>query len=327
MKPTTDNILWQNIQRRLDNSPLAWRERIAGFGQMAARDRRASGRTWTDQEVFEALVLAVLSSNADWSKVESVLPELSTLFHRFDPADYATLSDTHVETEFVPWFVARKAGSMTLKRNLVYLIQAARKLERYSRTHGSADSYFTAIVHRSQGDPKRAALLLGSDPSYKLPSIGVPLAAETLRNLGYDVAKPDRHIMRAVGCFGLADFGVWSADESLRSGTKAPNPSCARQMAAMTAVEELAHNVQEQVILVDTAIWLLCAKSGLNLSNADLAQFASTTTDGLAALIESWMQEDPTEQHETFDHLVRGLNENRRGGREMFPTALKGKTW
>ena len=327
MKRTTDNFLWQNIQRRLDSSPLPWRERIAGFGQMEARDRRAASGTWTDQEVFKALVLAVLSSNTDWSKVESVLPELPTLFHHFDPADYAILTDTQVETELVPWFVARKAGSMTLKRNLIYLIQAARKLERHSRTHGSADSYFTAIVHRSQGDPKRAALLLGSDPAYKLPSIGVPLAAETLRNLGYDVAKPDRHIMRAVGCFGLADFGVWSADATLRAGTKAPNPSCARQMAAMAAVEDLAHNVQEQVILVDTAIWLLCAKSGLNLSNADLAQLASTTTDGLVALIESWMQEDPTEQHETFDHLVRGLNENRRGGREMFPKALKGKTW
>ena len=94
-----------------------------------------------------------------------------------------------------------------------------------------------------------------------------------------------------------------------------------------SAIEDLAHNAQEQVILVDTAIWLLCAKSGLNLGNADLAQLAGTTTDGLVALIESWMQEDPTEQRETFDHLVRGLNENRRGGRELFPEALKGKTW
>ena len=158
MKPTTDNILWQNIQRRLDNSPLAWRERIAGFGQMAARDRRASGGTWTDQEVFEALVLAVLSSNADWSKVESVLPELSTLFHRFDPADYAKLSDTQVETEYVPWFLARKAGSMNLKRNLIYLIQAARKLERHSRAHGSADSYFTAIVRSARKAIRNAPL-------------------------------------------------------------------------------------------------------------------------------------------------------------------------
>jgi len=319
--------LWQNIQRRLDSSPLPWRERITGFGQMAARDRRTAGGTWTDQEVFKALVLAVLSSNTDWSKVEGLLPELPTLFHRFDPAFYATLSDTQVEAEFVPWFAAHRAGSMTLKRNLIYLIQAARKLERHSRAHGSADSYFTAIVHRSQGDPKRAALLLGSDPAYKLPSIGVPLAAETLRNLGYDVAKPDRHIMRAVGCFGLVDFGVWSADETLRGGTKAPNPSRARQVAAMSAVEDLAHNAQEQVILVDTAIWLLCAKSGLNLCNADLTQLAGTTTDVLVALIESWMQEDPTEQRETFDHLVRGLNENRRGGRELFPEALKGTTW
>lgn len=213
---------------------------------------------------------------------------------------------------------------MTMKRNLIYLIGAARKLAEHP---GTADSYFTAIVDQSKGDAKRAALLLGSNAAYKLPSIGVPLAAETLRNLGFDVAKPDRHIMRAVGSFGLVDFGAWSADESLRPGTKPPNPSCARRMAAMTAVEDLANSVQEHVIFVDTAIWLLCARSGLNLSNAELAQLAGATADGLDALIESWLREDPTERCETFDHLVRALNENRRGGREIFPKALKGKTW
>ena len=316
--------LWQNIQRRLDNSPLPWRERIAGFGQMAAKDRRTAGGTWTDQEVFEALVLAVLSSNADWSKVESVLPELATLFHRFDLGDYATLSDTQVETEYVPWFVARKAGSMTLKRNLTYLIQAARKLQRHARTHGSADSYFTAIVHRSQGDPKRAALLLGSDPAYKSGFLWRPRRCAT----------SDTTLPNPIGtsCVPLDVSGLRISVSG--QPTKPCEPARERQVQVAhvrwlrwPAVEDLAHNVQEQVILVDTAIWLLCAKSGLNLSNADLAQLASTTTDGLVALIESWMQEDPTEQRETFDHLVRGLNESRRGGRELFPKELRGETW
>lgn len=51
--------------------------------------------------------------------------------------------------------------------------------------------------------------------------MGIPLAAEFLKNLGYDVAKPDRHICRAVGEFGWVEFKSWPD----RSGNKAPYPS------------------------------------------------------------------------------------------------------
>ena len=37
------------------------------------------GRIWTDDEVFEAVLLAVLSSNTVWSKIERVQAELTEL--------------------------------------------------------------------------------------------------------------------------------------------------------------------------------------------------------------------------------------------------------
>ena len=321
--------LWHRIERRLDTSCPAWRERIDDFDQIAAGERRRAGEAWSDNDVLEALVLAVLSANVDWAKVEGVRSELGELFRGFDLAAYAALSEGEVDAEFVPWFEARRAGSMNLRRNLVYLIQAARRLEWHARDNGTAESYFTDVVQRqSQGDPKRAAILLGHHPAHKLPSLGVPLAAETLRNLGFDVAKPDRHVMRAVGCFGLGDFGAWSADAARRTGKKPPNPTCKRQMTAMTVVEQLANAVHERVVFVDTAIWQLCAKSGAHLSNADLERLAERDSqDGLLALLESWMAEDEAEQRETLDHLTRALDQNRHGARKLFPETLKGKTW
>ena len=323
-----DLDFWHRIERRLDTSCPAWRARVDSFGQIAAGERRRAGGAWSDNDVLEALVLAVLSANVDWAKVEAIRSGLDELFQGFDLLAYAALSEDEISTKFLPWFEARKAGSRNLRSNLVNLVGAARRLLQHARAHGTAESYFTGVVQRhSQGDPKRAAILLGHGTEHKLPSLGVPLAAETLRNLGFDVAKPDRHVMRAVGCFGLGDFGAWSADAARRAGWKPPSPSCKHQMTAMAAVDRLAKAVRERVVLVDTAIWQLGAKSGAHLSNADLECLADRSQDGLVALLESWMLEDESEQRETLAHLTRALDQNRHGARRLFPEALKGKTW
>lgn len=68
---------------------------------------------------------------------------------------------------------------------------------------------FTSLVDPWDGGPKQAVMLLGSQGEYKLPSFGVALAAEALKNLGFDVAKPDRHLTRAVGSFGLVRINRW----------------------------------------------------------------------------------------------------------------------
>lgn len=320
--------LWRKIVQRLDDSPFDWRARVDALGQLAANDRREAGEVWANEEVFDALVTAVLSANASWSKVERVLPEVCELLRGFDLVWYAGLAEADIDDHLVPWFKARKAGTMTLRRALVCLIEAAGKLARHARLHGAADGYFTALLQQAEGDPKRAALLLGTHPAHKLPGLGVPLAAETLRNLGFDVAKPDRHVLRAMGCFKLADFGAWSSEPARRAGTAPPGQSPKRQMVAMEAVENIARSAGERVIFVDAAIWLLCAKDGLYLANADLEKLASDGgPDGFAALLESWMREDPTEQQETLAHLVRSLDENRPTERKLFPQALKGKTW
>ena len=102
----------------------------------------------------------------------------------------------------------------------------------------------------------------------------------------------------------------------------------------MSAVEQTAKAAGESAVLVDNAIWLLCAKSGLYLTNRQLAELAvqgglpEGRLEGLGALIRSWMDdEDAGEQRETIEYLVRTLDEDRLSGRKLFPEELKGKTW
>ena len=101
---------------------------------------------------------------------------------------------------------------------------------------------------------------LGSRGPYKLPGLGVPLAAEALKNLGFAVAKPDRHVMRAVGSFGLVRFNRW---ESGPRG-KPVSQSKEKFLEVMVAVERIAKAAERSVVVVDNAIWLLCAKDEMH---------------------------------------------------------------
>ena len=324
--------LWNNIEPRLDASLPEWRERVGGFGQLEAVEQRLAGRTWSDDEVFKGLLMAVLSSNTDWSKIEKIEEELNDLFCGFSLKWYAGLSPTEVGDRFLPWFKDKKAGSMTLRRGLADLILAARRLLTHN---GTADSYFTSLVDRCGGDPKHAALQLGCAGEHKLPSLGPALAAEALKNLGFDVAKPDRHIKRAVASFELVRFGRWTNAKETRDGWAAPESTSKKSLLdVMTAVQEIAEAAGESVVLVDNAIWLLCAKSGLHLTNGKLAEIAHESespqgrADGLGVLIRSWIDsKDFGEQRTTIEHLVRTLDEDRLSGRKLFPKELKGKTW
>ena len=334
----TELALWQRIESRLDSARPGWRRRLDGFGQIAAVEARAAGRAWSDDEVFEALLMAALSSNTDWSKIERIQAELPELFSGFSLASYAERRPREIAERFVPWFQERRAGSQSQKESLVKLIDTARMLLAHSRVHGSAESYFTNLVQRCEGDPKRAALHLGLPGKYnkyKLPAFGVALAAEALKNLGFPVAKPDRHVGRAMGSFGLVQFERWPG----RNGRKAPSLSSRKSLlAVMTAVQEIATAANTPVVLVDNAIWLLCersgAKCGLYLTNPELAALAreSGVAGGpaqvIGALIDSWAErEDYGEQRETFERLIEGLDRDRLSERKLFPEELKGRSW
>ncbi len=277
MKHATMNLcsLWNNIEARLDSRRPDWRTYIDEMCQLAAVKNRSAGKTWSDDKVFKALLMAVLSSGTDWSKIKRIQGKLAKPFSDFSLEAYTKVSETKISDRLVPWFEKERAGSPWLRNNLGNLVRASRKLLDHSRTHGTADSYFTSLMHRCDEDPKQAALCLGSPGKYKLPSLGPALAAEALKNLGFDVAKPDRHIMRAVGSFGLVPFEHW---RDRRRYTSPKTSSKRVLLKVMSVVEEIASAAKQRVTLVDNAIWLLCERggreNGLYLTNEQLAKMA-----------------------------------------------------
>ncbi len=171
---------------------------------------------------------------------------------------------------FIPCFKERKAGSRSLRRGLANLIRAADLLLQHSNVRGKADSYFTSLVCQWANDPKLAALQLGLPGGDKLPSLGVALAAETLKNLGFDVAKPDRHMLRAVESFGLVEFNGKKHTQGMRGYPE--TRSRKKLLEVMRVAERIAQAAATPVAFVDNAIWLLCPKDELYQTNSELAR-------------------------------------------------------
>jgi thermostable 8-oxoguanine DNA glycosylase len=218
---TSERIaVWHNIEAELNRRMPKWRDRIVSMEQMPALERRKTGGTWTDCEVFEALVLSVLTNSVDWSRIQPIRHELGKCFCAFDPTAYSELQHSDVEERIV-WLRERQANAPYQRQGLRRLVKAAEQLLKEKRG-GTIDSYIGDLYERCDRQPIRLASLLGSGATPpKLPGLGIPLAAEFLKNIGYDVAKPDRHICRAVGVFGWVKFGNWPDS----SGRKSPWPS------------------------------------------------------------------------------------------------------
>jgi hypothetical protein len=137
-----------------------------------------------------------------------------------------------------------------------------------SRANGNLGRYFAKLRVACGQDNVEMAKAIGTTGPHKLPAFGIPIAAEFLKNIGYDCAKPDRHINRAAGSFGLCEFANWRD----RQGTKAPMATGRELVDVMYAVRDMACSLHLTPTFVDNCIWLLCAKGGLHYGNEALEE-------------------------------------------------------
>ncbi|QDZ06789.1 hypothetical protein FPZ24_04285 [Sphingomonas panacisoli] len=219
----------------------------------------------SDRRVFEAFTVALLSGNARWDRIAAVRPALSEPFHHYDLARFAALSDVNIDQTLVPWFARHRAGSAGLAQGLRRLRRTATVLE----AHGSYE-YLRDVFAAADGSPDRAAVLLGHSSQWKLPGFGIALAAEALRLLGFDLSKPDRHVLRALGSWDIVAFSRWD-----RKGEfTAPQARPKELASAMTAVRALAADNEVGTSVCTSVIWTAGAVSGARLTNAEFAALA-----------------------------------------------------
>lgn len=261
------NNLWAAILAQLDAWDANWQAKIDALGQMSQLEKRERHSLFSDDEIFEGMLKSVLSNATNWENVAAIMSKLPSMFDGYSLAAYAGKDRDHVYKVLLPWFKSQKTASMTLAIDLLRLTELAQILQKWAEIHGTADSYFDAALLAANQDPIQAVALLGTPKTgFKLDGMGIPLAAEAMKNIGYDVAKPDRHVCRAMGCFGLVPYRNW-ADQST---TKAPLTSPKELIETMRAMEVWARLIGQPPAYVDQVVWLLCAKMGPHMTNAKL---------------------------------------------------------
>lgn len=73
------------------------------------------------------------------------------------------------------------------------------KLIQLEKEHGSIDAFYQKSINEDSTLKALVKLLSAPHSGYKLAQMGEALVAEYLKNVGYDIAKPDRHIRRILG--------------------------------------------------------------------------------------------------------------------------------
>lgn len=260
--------LWMKLVQCLDEWNGEWRSRSVFDAGPPRRASPPSSIPISNREAFEGLTLALLSGNTRWDRIEAIQPLLREQFANFDPERFVDFTDDAI-TSLVHWFRERKAGAARLQTSLMNLRATAAKLVR-NKIYANADALFSAALQQAGHSPEQTALLLGTSAEWKLPGFGVPLAAEALRNMGFDLCKPDRHVLRAVASWKLVSFPKWDR----RGEYTAPTATPSKLLETMLAVRRLADSNNIPVTRACSAIWIGGSVSGARLTNDALSAIA-----------------------------------------------------
>ena len=211
-------------------------------------DKRERGQSFSLSDHIRAMVYAMISSGIAWERIEPgiciatgrILP-LDNLFHQYD-ADYVLkCSPGNLAEGIQKLGYASRYTQAQMKALLGTNIE---KLQRWEKDCGSIDDYYRQFTEKDPSFKTLVHRLADSDSKDKLEQLGVALTAEYLRNVGYDLAKPDRHLKRILGSKRL---GCSEREE-------------ATDNEVFDIVSELAAGMGKQNAEVDYILWSACAK-------------------------------------------------------------------
>lgn len=205
--------LWQHQERianeyglEINDSPEDFKSKLLNvLDQKPIDNPLADNRVVTKQLLFEAAVKSLGSNGRRWGNFGNPdnLARLEKTLLNYDPVQVGQNWD-----EIHPNLRNYFQGGFSAERDIRAVGNWARKLgdcDIWKAIKGRAAIFQDlAKNHRVEDIDRYMPILLAAyfscppaeDQQYKFPGMGLPLAAEFLRNLGFSMFKPDRHIVR-----------------------------------------------------------------------------------------------------------------------------------
>lgn len=210
-------------------------------------DKRMNSSTFTIQDHIRAMVYSMLSSGASWKRVEPGIDINTGRITHIDEILCQYDVDTLLNSD--PMMLVEKIKRQTLgtqytKNQMYALIEHnIPQMLSLEKEYGSIDNFYQHFINADTSLRTLILILSTNDSKYKYAQMGEALIAEYLRNVGYDIAKPDRHIRRILGSKVL---GCSDSDITPING-------------AFDLVTEIAKVTGKQIAEVDYILWSYCA--------------------------------------------------------------------
>ena len=214
--------------------------------------RRAQGGSFDITDHIRAMVYAMISSSISWARVEDSVDletgrflSIDEAFCQYDPKQLRKCSPEYLRDRIKE---IGGASQSTLKQMKALLNKNIPKLIEME----SIEKHYQRFLAEDPTGKTLVRTLSRSGSPNKMVQLGEALAAEYLRNVGHDIAKPDRHITQILG------------RDWLGCSDRQPVPP----FEAMDIVAKIAAVLNRPVAETDYILWSFCAK-GYGEGNKD----------------------------------------------------------
>lgn len=228
----------------LKDAPYKWWDN--NFIKMQI-EKRNKGETFTLKDHIRAMVYSMLSSGSSWDRIsmdtdpdtKCIIPVDKVFF------DYNTeqlLSQTPDGLKEAVKNIG--CGTLSTRKQMEALLTAnIPKLLKLEREYGIIDIYYQKFIELDSTLKTLVTALSSLESKDKLVQMDIALVCEYLRNVGYDIPKPDRHLCRILG----SDYLAFSNEQTVP------------HFEVFDIIRKLAEMTRKCNAELDYILWSYCA--------------------------------------------------------------------
>lgn len=210
-------------------------------------DKRKENSSFSVNDHIRAMVYSMLSSGVAWNRIAENadiatghIRDVDEIFCNYSPKQLLKCTPEQLGNSLNK---IHCASQYTFKQMSALLEVNIPKLLDIENEYGTVDTYYQKFVEIDKTLHTLVLVLSNIESKDKLAQMGIALVCEYLRNVGYDIPKPDRHIRRILGSETLA----FSSNET------------ATPFEVFDIVSKIAVQLNKSIAEVDYILWSYCA--------------------------------------------------------------------
>lgn len=211
-------------------------------------DKRNANHPFTIEDHIRAMVYSMLSAGVAWERMlfyanpeTGCIDKVDEIFYNYNPEE---LCNCDID-ELIEKLKKINCFSQYTERQIKALLHTnIKKLMGFKCNVNTIDDYYySRFISKDSSLKKLITALSDSKNDEKMEQMGIALTCEYLRNVGYDLPKPDRHMCRI---FGSEYLGF--------SNNKNASP-----FDVIDFINNLKEKTNKSAAEIDYILWSYCA--------------------------------------------------------------------